>query len=245
MGVSPVPVRFRLLLALQVGTSFTNRLLPGGVGGAVLNERALERSGVDRATATGLVVAKTAEGALGHLALAGLAVAFAERGRFFQRPLPHDWPALVAVVGALVLAGLVLRTPFGRVHLVTPARRTGRSVADVVCRPTKALELVGGNVGVTLCYSGAMFVCLRAFDADLGAMTVAATYLAATAIASLAPTPGNAGAVEGALVAGFTAAGVTAEQSVAAVLTFRLVTFWLPILPGWFAFTRLRRRGAI
>jgi uncharacterized membrane protein YbhN (UPF0104 family) len=29
----------------------------------------------------------------------------------------------------------------------------------------------------------------------------------------------------------------------AAVLLFRLVTFWLPILPGWLALMALQRRG--
>jgi hypothetical protein len=29
------------------------------------------------------------------------------------------------------------------------------------------------------------------------------------------------------------------------VLLFRLVTFWLPVLPGWFCFNALQRRGAI
>jgi hypothetical protein len=29
------------------------------------------------------------------------------------------------------------------------------------------------------------------------------------------------------------------------VLMFRLATFWLPIAPGWIAFRRLRRSGAI
>ena len=27
-----------------------------------------------------------------------------------------------------------------------------------------------------------------------------------------------------------------------AVLTFRLVTYWLPMLPGWFMFQQMQRR---
>jgi uncharacterized membrane protein YbhN (UPF0104 family) len=29
------------------------------------------------------------------------------------------------------------------------------------------------------------------------------------------------------------------------VLLFRLVTFWLPILPGWLALVHLQRRGRL
>ena len=33
--------------------------------------------------------------------------------------------------------------------------------------------------------------------------------------------------------------------AVAAVLSYRLVTYWLPVLPGWFAFHDLERKGQI
>ena len=38
--------------------------------------------------------------------------------------------------------------------------------------------------------------------------------------------------MEAALVAGFTGVGMDPAIAVAAVLSYRLVTFWLPILPG-------------
>jgi uncharacterized membrane protein YbhN (UPF0104 family) len=33
--------------------------------------------------------------------------------------------------------------------------------------------------------------------------------------------------------------------AVAAVLAYRLVTYWLPVLPGWFCFHLLERRDLI
>jgi undecaprenyl-diphosphatase len=245
LGVSPVPIPFARVAAVQVGTSFTNRLLPGGLGGAVLNERMLERAGVERATAASLVAVKTLEGAVGHALLAVLALGLVDRTRFFRSPLPGGWGVLVAVVVGFAAVGLVLSSPFGRAGALLPARRTMRSVLGVVLTPRRATQLVLGNVGVTLCLVAAMAGALHAVGGRIGFVTVAATYLAATAVASTAPTPGNVGAVEAALVAGFTAAGVTGERAVAAVLTFRLVTFWLPILPGWLAYSYLRRRGAV
>ena len=49
------------------------------------------------------------------------------------------------------------------------------------------------------------------------------------------------GATEAALVAGLVGIGVADTQAVPAVFLFRIGTFWLPILPGWAAFTWLRR----
>ena len=51
--------------------------------------------------------------------------------------------------------------------------------------------------------------------------------------------------MEAALVTGLTAVGAPAGPAVAAVLAFRLLTFWLPILPGWLAYRTLRVSGTI
>ena len=68
-----------------------------------------------------------------------------------------------------------------------------------------------------------------------------AAYLGAVVIATLAPTPGGLGAFESALIAGLTGFGLASGIAVSATLTFRLATFWLPILPGWFAFGWMQR----
>ena len=41
------------------------------------------------------------------------------------------------------------------------------------------------------------------------------------------------------------AAGEDAAIAVPAVFLYRLVTFWLPIPVGWFAWTKLQRAGAL
>ena len=66
-----------------------------------------------------------------------------------------------------------------------------------------------------------------------------------TTIGQAAPTPGGLGAVEAALAAGLTAAGLDGVIAVSAVLLFRLVTFWLPTVPGYFAFNWLTKKGAL
>lgn len=53
------------------------------------------------------------------------------------------------------------------------------------------------------------------------------------------------GAVEAALIAALTAFGLPAQVAVPAVFLFRLVTFWIPILPGWLALRHLERSGAL
>jgi uncharacterized protein (TIRG00374 family) len=73
---------------------------------------------------------------------------------------------------------------------------------------------------------------------SFAAMIVA--YVVGYAVGTLAPTPGGLGAVEGLLIAMFVSFGVASTEAVAVVLTYRLINFWLPILPGLVSYASLR-----
>ena len=112
-------------------------------------------------------------------------------------------------------------------------------------RRDRLAELGVDTATVTITNVVALGLSLRAFGEALPWATVAVVYLAGAALASAAPTPGGLGATEAALVGGLTVVGVSERVAVPGVLLFRLVTFWLPILPGWISFVILQRRGDI
>ena len=74
---------------------------------------------------------------------------------------------------------------------------------------------------------------LAAKDAQRGGFAVA--------LGAAALTPGGLGGVEAGLVAGIVAFGYSTTLAFSAVIIYRLITFWLPILPGYLAFWLLRR----
>jgi uncharacterized membrane protein YbhN (UPF0104 family) len=49
--------------------------------------------------------------------------------------------------------------------------------------------------------------------------------------------------MEAALTVGLVAVGIGESAALAAAITFRIVTFYLPPLWGWVAFRRLERNG--
>jgi uncharacterized protein (TIRG00374 family) len=86
---------------------------------------------------------------------------------------------------------------------------------------------------------------ILAFGGSVAIATVVVVFLTGNALGSAVPTPGGLGAVEGALTLGLTLAGMKAGVATSAVLLYRLETFWLPVLPGWLAFSWLQRRDAL
>ncbi len=102
--------------------------------------------------------------------------------------------------------------------------------------PKTAVQACGFWLFDMLC----LWVVFMAFDHGIGLSSVAVCYVVAYAIGTLAPTPGGLGAIEGLLIALFVSFGVPSAIAVTVVLAYRLINFWLPILPGLLAYVIVR-----
>ena len=60
-------------------------------------------------------------------------------------------------------------------------------------------------------------------------------------LANLLPLPGGIGGVDGGMIGAFVAFGVSGSLALIAVLVYRLMSFWLPSIPGAIAYFQLRR----
>ena len=233
----------------QVGASFVNWVTPAKVGGLALGARFMERQGVHAAVAVTGAGINAVAGAIMHAALLGIFVVVVGASGLDGVHPPSARTLLWVGLGILAAAGLVAAVPAGRRlvyrHVVPSLKRAAGGIRELGGHPGKLALLFGGSALVTLCYGFCLVACVEAFGGGLPVPAVIATYLVGAAIAQVAPTPGGIGAVEAALITGLTAAGLDKETAVPAVFLFRLVSFWLPILPGWPAFTWLQRSDQI
>lgn len=244
--VGAVPARLRLLTTFvaQLASSFASKLAPAGLGGAALNVRYLQKSGVDLPVATSGVGLSYAAGSVVHVLLMVVFAVWAGQSAFTSLRLPRPQAVLWGVLVVLALAAAAFAVPAVRrlvVGRVVPVvRRSVHGIGPALRRPGKLALLLGGAAVVTLGYLVCLYLSTRAFGGGLPLATVGAVYLVGAAVSAAAPTPGL-GALEAALIAGLVAAGMDHTVAVPAVFLYRLATFWLPILPGWAAFAWLRR----
>lgn len=248
-GAIPDWLPYPPTLAAQVASSFASKLAPAGLGGMALNVRFLQKRGVDRAVAVSGVGLNSAAGFVGHILMLVIFIVWAGRDAFGGFSLPDPAVFLYGIGVVAIIAALTMAVPAVRAQVVTRLfpiiGRSLSGVGAVLVRPTKLLMLVGGSALVTLSYLVCAYFSVEAFGGGLSLATVGAVYLAGSAVASAAPTPGGLGAVEAALIAGFVAAGLDNSVAVPAVFLFRLATFWLPVLPGWISFTWMQRSDYI
>jgi uncharacterized membrane protein YbhN (UPF0104 family) len=228
----------------QIAGSFVTLVTPAAVGGVALNLRFLRKSGVAPADAAASVgVSQVFAFALHLILLIIFAVLTGNSREHSLRPPGWVYLALgVLVVGALVALAFPAGRRLARSRVAPALGQVIPRLLDVAQRPGKLAEGIGGALLLTSAYILCLDACVKALGGSVPLASIAVVYLTGNAIGSVVPTPGGLGAVEAALSAGLTAAGLAGTTAVSAVLLFRTLTFWLPVPIGWASMNYLIRR---
>jgi glycosyltransferase 2 family protein len=237
-------------LAVQVAATFTGRTTAAGIGFYRINLVFLERLGFSRARAAAVL-------ALNRLAMGVVSAVLTVLGIVVVgNAVPVGktsslvgWPLVVAIVVVLAAATVFLSLPFGRRRVLRPlvasVREVLQDLVSTIRQPIRFVQLVGGSALFVLASAAGVATTLAAFHQGFPVLAVLAVAVVGSTLGQLVPTPGGLGAVEGALVVGLTAVGIEPGDAVAATLASRLLTFWLPVLPGVAAFRLLQHHDVI
>lgn len=243
-GFATVRLRTGQTVLVQLAIGFTRTFLPSALTTPAVASRYLNRRGAPWPVAMGSVgAAQLAQLIVTTLIVAGLSLAGTHR-------LPER-PDLIAavVVGAAVVIGIGVLIA----RRSAAVRRGLRGVAESWATMRTHARRNPGRIATGVVAAGvltathilAFACCVYAVGGHGTLLGLSIVYLGSSAAGSLVPTPGGAGAVEAALVAGLTAAGLSLPVAAAAALLSRLDSVWLPAVPGWWALRRLRRDGLL
>jgi membrane-associated phospholipid phosphatase/uncharacterized membrane protein YbhN (UPF0104 family) len=269
-GAVALAVLARAALALAVMATVERRLAVGRVFGAsmvadgaslvhgrsgwrIAAERFLQRAGVlpdDSRRAVDRVIAGSAAAAV-LVAVATLVLAVVQ-GALGDWQAPEAFvPAVLVGLGAwvLVLAGrLMARRRDGAgapaAGSLAAVRRalTSRTADDRRAHPSRwAAVIAWAAVGIGL-EAATLAAALHAVGGGLPLMETISLYAVLHMIWTLIPVTGAPGAADVALLLALTALGVPLAGACAAVVTLRLLTFWLPASAGSLLSARLEHR---
>jgi uncharacterized membrane protein YbhN (UPF0104 family) len=250
------------MAALSAASAAIADSLPGGPAfSSIYVYRFYRRWGADETLAAWVLVATLvcAAAALGLVATAGIALAASEGASYDLVWVILGVFAVSVVADAIVfqrrwLARVAVHA-FGLTRrLVGRPRRTGGAVVAAWAARLEGLRLTWRDLVVTLAGALGNWVfdcaCLAcAFLAVGGAVPwrgLLLAYGAGQLAANLPITPGGLGVVEGSITIALVAFGGAELSTVAAVLTYRIVSFWGFLPVGWLTWAGLgvaRRRG--
>ncbi|QCD60945.1 TIGR00374 family protein [Streptomyces hawaiiensis] len=225
----------RRLLATQFAAGAANHLLPTGLGASAVNLRFMTVCGLPLARSSAALALYLLAESVGRVALLGvLLIAFPDALSLGALvPETAFGPLLAGVAVVLVIAAAVLALVRRlRSALVSFLRTALGEARSVHTRPARALALWGGAFAFPALQASVLVLVGRALGLDVPVAHMAVAYLAATVAVALVPTPGGIGSVEAALVVALVAAGGPAAVATAVVLAFRVITVWLPLVPG-------------
>ena len=152
--------------------------------------------------------------------------------------------ALVVVVGVLAAR----RGPRERGELDGRRRWLGFAIdalGDGVQEAGRILRrrdwrVIGGSLGYWAFDNAVIWACFKAFGVSPPITLVLMGYLIGQ-LGGLLPIPGGIGGIDGGLIGALIVFGLPAAATAAAVLAYRVILFWLPLLLGGVAFASLRR----
>ncbi|MFF3817858.1 lysylphosphatidylglycerol synthase transmembrane domain-containing protein [Streptomyces bluensis] len=231
--VERLPVR--RLLATQFAAGAANHLLPTGLGATAVNLRFMTVCGVPLARSSAALALYLLAESIARVGLL-LALLVAFPGALRLGALLPDTAAgpLMLAAGAVLGVAVVVLAAVRRVRTAALSfLRTALTEArSVHTRPARVLALWGGSFSFPLLQAAGLTTVGLALGLDVPVAHMVVAYLAATVAVALIPTPGGIGSVEAALVIALVAAGGPAAVATAVVLAFRIITVWLPLLPG-------------
>ena len=250
------------------GLAATRLFSAGGAGGIVLTYWALRKAGMPRKVSAARMVAfLVLLYAVYMLALVIFGVLL--RVGVLPGPAPFGLTLIPAIVAGVViviflLIALIPGDLERRISGASQERRSGRVARRLATVPATlaigtrtAIEFARdhsrgglallGAIGFWAANIGILWASFKAFGADIPLGVVVQGFFVGM-LANLIPfAPGGVGAVDAGMIGTFVlfdVPGITGGTIFAAVLTYRLIAFWLPIPPGIVAFFQLRRTVA-
>lgn len=244
-GVVPERLSFWKTFQAQWAASFATLVAPPTLGSVAINVRYLSKQGMHTALAGASVAVAQTMAFFSHIILLFVAVIAAGTSSDFSFRPPRN--AIIVFLVVALSASALFTIPNVRRWATEKIQPIFSQVlprlSSLANQPKKLLSGVLGVLLLNLAYCACLVASVRAFTTDASIAAIALVYLAASVVGQAAPTPGGLGAVEAALAAGLTAAGIDPGIAISATLVFRLATFWFPTIPGWFAFQNLQRTG--
>jgi uncharacterized protein (TIRG00374 family) len=161
--------------------------------------------------------------------------------------------ALPAVLSVAVIAAVLLLPRIGRG--ADPSADDGRirrawsavrrAVIDGAAEALQILRsgemlVIGGAIGYWAFDNAVIWATFHAFGTTIPLTVLLMGYLIGQ-LGGLLPIPGGVGGIDGGLIGTLIVYGAPAAATAAAVLAYRVILFWLPLIVGGLAFLSLRK----
>jgi uncharacterized membrane protein YbhN (UPF0104 family) len=243
-GVMGQPIPFGPTMMFRYAISFISLAVPSDAGAIAMNVRYQQKLGVPPAAAVAQGPLLTIVSKSFDVILLLITAQFVSSNVDFG---DVDFGPVVKLVGLVIVLALigisvVVAVPRWR-RLVAPHLREGfDAVKGSLTDPDRLTKVIGGTLLQKVLFAMTLGASVAAYGSHLPFASAIFVNTAVSLFVGLMPVPGGIGVGEAALTAGLIAVGIPEEVAVAAAITHRMCTAYLPPVFGWWASRWLTER---
>jgi uncharacterized membrane protein YbhN (UPF0104 family) len=249
LGSVATRLPFFPVYVMQLATGYMNLALPSNFARMAVNIRFFQRQGVPPAAAvTGGAIDSFASTVIQAVLLVGL-ILFSGASLSLGLEMPSgDSVRLFVVLGVLAASTVLAVVAVRRIRtaLRDRLRRWWPEVRAALLglrAAHKLGQLVGGSLATEVIFATALGMFAKALGSDIGLADLLVINISVSLLSSFVPIPGGIGVAELGLTVGLVSAGMPEEAALATVLLYRVATFYLPPVWGFFAMRWLQRNA--
>ena len=248
MFAVPARLPFWPLLTLQTASQFISLAIPSVAGRVAMNAAFLRKFGV---SATEAVAQGAIDGFSGFLVQVAIMLIVLIGGdvdlNLDVATTDVQWLLVIAVIAVLGVGVVVavLRIEALRKRVVPVVSQAWGALMVVFKQPIRAFGLLGSNfvywnvLGITL------WLVLQSIGSDLSYGSALFAAAGTSLLAGFVPIPGGVGVAEATMTAILVTFGVDESTAIAVTAVYRVITFYLPALEGFFGARWLERNEYI
>ncbi|MDX2344574.1 MAG: lysylphosphatidylglycerol synthase transmembrane domain-containing protein [Acidimicrobiia bacterium] len=236
------PIPLQPIVILQFAARFIGLAIPSAAGRVAMNSAFLVKFGVSTTTA---VVQGAIDGVSGFAVEVGiLLLALVLSDGSYALGSDTDWQAILLIAIGVVVVGVVVLFLVERLRrLILPVLKEAlESVASVFREPRRAITLLASNFLSRLALAVVLWLILRSIGVEMSVAVVLTVTIATNLLAGLVPIPGGIGVAEAVMISWLVLVGVPEAPAFAATVVYRLCTFYIPAVEGFFALRWLEQR---
>lgn len=237
------PLRFGLTLKVEVAGLFVSKLLPSSLGTISLNYYYFLK---EKHTAIQAGTVMAMNGITSGIGYAILMVLALTQTDYHVGSIVNDisipFGAIFIVIGLFALGIMVaLRVPKVKHKVASTIKDISKNLKAYRSRSWSVVWAIFYNAIGSMTSLFALYASAHSLGVSIGLGQTLLAYTLGNIAAGLIPTPGGIGAAEAGIYSGLVLVGVDSSEALVITLVYRLITYWIPILPGYLSFASLRK----
>ena len=238
------PLKYWLTFKVEMASLFVSKLFPSSLGTFALNFYYLTKKRHSNVEAASVMAVNAVTSAVAYVFIIGFAIFFNKGALIIPGTSAStiNWALIIKIMLLVIIVAIAsLAIKKVRQKVFDASKDFVKTLNVYKQRKLDIFWATLLNFAGSLTSLFALWASAHALGVDISVSQALVAYVLGNIVGGLVPTPGGIGAVEAGIYSGLVLIGVDTGQAFTITLIYRFLTYWVPIIPGYYYFWSLRK----